>query len=129
MGDLIPKPELTHQNVICIGSYSMRHTAKACNWYPGVLDLFEQDFEQQFVRWGEHMLNAGATVCRFKDEVFINYVQDRINEWMPNETFVIHVCNTEKGIKIVEINTLNASGFYAADVQKLVMPLNDAYSV
>lgn len=221
-GDLIPKPEITHQNIICMGSYSMRHIAKEYNWYPGVFDLFEQDFEQQLAHWGENMLNEGSTVCRFKDavfksdrmfvrptndtkyfagrifsrdeflpwqesvcklelddassltpetliqlanpiaiyaeyrfwvvknkivtqsqykrgdqviyssdvdEIYVHYVQDRINEWMPNETFVIDVCDTEKGIKIVEINTLNASGFYAANVENLVIALNHAYSI
>jgi hypothetical protein len=31
-------------------------------------------------------------------------------------------------VKVVEINTLNASGFYAADVQRLVQALDDAYN-
>lgn len=45
--------------------------------------------------------------------------------WNPHNAFVIDVCDTPEGIKIVEINTINASGFYAADMQKLVMALED----
>lgn len=56
-----------------------------------------------------------------------DYVMARVSEWMPHETFVIDVCDTEEGMRIVEINTLNAAGFYAADVQKLVLALQDAY--
>jgi len=38
------------------------------------------------------------------------------------------VCETDDGLRIVEINTLNAAGFYAADVQRLVMVLEAAFS-
>lgn len=56
------------------------------------------------------------------------FVKARIVEWMPHESFVIDVCDTPHGILIVEINTLNSSSFYAADVQKLVSALQAAYS-
>jgi hypothetical protein len=61
------------------------------------------------------------------DERFDRYVIERIREWSPHDTFVIDVCDTPEGIKIVEINTLNSSGFYAADVQRLVLALEEAY--
>ncbi len=53
---------------------------------------------------------------------------------MPLETFVIDVCSVpgegegRHDIKIVEINTLNSAGYYAADIQKLIMALHTAYS-
>jgi hypothetical protein len=39
VGELLPEPELTTDDVICIGSYSMRHAAKKYGWNPGVFDL------------------------------------------------------------------------------------------
>lgn len=63
------------------------------------------------------------------DPRFDDYVKDRIAEWQPLDAFVIDVCNTSQGIKIVEINTLNSSGFYAGDMQKLVIALEDAFGV
>jgi hypothetical protein len=63
------------------------------------------------------------------DSIYLDYVKDRIEEWTPHDAFVIDVCDTENGIKIVEINTLNSSGFYAADVQKLVLTLEESYNV
>lgn len=45
--------------------------------------------------------------------------------WLP-KAFVIDVCETPNGFKIVEINTINSAGFYAADVQALVMALENA---
>jgi hypothetical protein len=36
---------------------------------------------------------------------------------------VIDVCSTPNGLKIVEINTINAAGFYAGNIQSLVLAL------
>ena len=55
------------------------------------------------------------------------YVAERVNEWQPHDAFVIDVCDTDAGLKVVEINTLNAAGFYAADVQKLVLTLEETF--
>ncbi|MBC3919137.1 ATP-grasp domain-containing protein [Undibacterium sp. CY18W] len=222
VGELEPPAALDHRNVICIGSYSMRHIAKRSSWEPGVFDLFEQDFEQQLKHWGEHMLNASSVISSFQDAVFTeelmfvrptndskyfagrvfsrdefetwqrlvcdlkledgssltpqtmiqvvkpiviycearfwvikgsiitksiykrgdrvvyssdvddrltSYVEERIKEWQPHDAFVIDVCDTENGLKIVEINTLNSSGFYAGDVQKLVLALEEAFTI
>lgn len=222
VGELEPPAVVGHDNVICIGSYSMRHAAKRHGWTPGVFDLFEQDFGQQLKHWGEHMLNASSVISSFADAVFTDdfmfvrpcndskyfagrvfsreefetwqiqvcdlqledgssltpqtliqvvkpiliycearfwvvkgciitksiykrgdrviyssevddsftqYVEERIEEWQPHEAFVIDVCDTGLGLKIVEINTLNSSGFYAGDVQKLVLALEEAFSV
>lgn len=220
-GDLVPEPRLTGTNVICIGSYSMRHVATRNGWKPGVFDLFSQDFKAQRVHWGEHMLNSRSVVCplgraaftsermfvrptrdtkcfagkvftadefqdwkqrlfgtgsvndssltpetevqisnvvsieaeyRFwivdgeivthsmykrgrqvvytedVDERVTSFVHKRISEWLPHEAFVVDVCDCEFGIKIVELNTLNSSAFYAGDVQKLVLTLEDRFS-
>jgi len=44
--------------------------------------------------------------------------------WSPEKAFCLDVCTTPDGLRIVEINTINSAGFYAADVQKLVMALD-----
>lgn len=64
---------------------------------------------------------------------FYDYVRSRLNEWTPLETMVIDVCliigeNNDQEMKIVEINTLNSAGWYAGDVQKLVMALHEGYA-
>jgi hypothetical protein len=221
VGELIPPVTVTHDNVICIGSYSMRHVAKRHGWSPGVFDLIDRDFSAQLARWGDHLLNAGSVVTRFADVRFTEaaafvrpttdsksfagkvferaefeawqraiaqlgptdgstltvdtevqmaqtavifaeyrfwvvkgqlvtrslykrgrrafassdvdvaveaYARARVAEWQPHEAFVIDVCETDRGMKIVELNTLNAAGFYAADMQKLVVALETAFS-
>lgn len=260
VGELMPEPPPIDGPVVCMGSYSMRHTAKKNGWTPGVFDLEPYDFTIQRGNWGNHMLNADSEVYAFHeakwptltfcsahrttnpecgicvgsehdlDEAFIRpiedsksfsgklftkteflewqhkvcdleedyggglhknsliqiaypktiyseyrfwivkgqivcaslykrgdkvfytddvpdrifqYVRDRIAEWQPLPAFVIDVAEVpnldairwshgdqegEHWLRIVEINTLNSSGFYACDVQKLVMAMEDAFN-
>lgn len=68
------------------------------------------------------------------------FVEARINEWSPHLAFVIDVCEVpnlmnirypgsdlQHELKIVEINTLNSSGFYACNIPKLVMALEETF--
>lgn len=227
VGELMPDPEFDHHNVICIGSYSMRHVAKKKGWYPGVFDLFDQNFNVQKEHWGELMLNYDSEVMPFKDVhlttakfirpiddskyfagrvfdpeefnewhekvcvlkedygssltadtlvqvmepkeiytevrfwvargeiitssvykigdkvIYSSNVDPRFHEfvrtiigsyydsskWEPAEAYVIDVCDTPDGLKIVEINTLNSCGFYEGDVQKIVEVLEYEFTV
>jgi len=213
IGEIEPDFDSPDGNVICWGSYSMRHLAKTKQWSPGVFDLFDQDFNQQLAHWGQRMLNHDSQVMEFQNVVFTedqhfirpiddskyfaggvfdryefedwqkkvcnlnedygnslrpttlvqlvnlkqiyrevrywivrgeivtssvykigsrvtyypnidetldHYVRDCIGIWQPADAFVIDVCETPDGPRIVEINTITASGFYAADIPKLV---------
>lgn len=57
-----------------------------------------------------------------------DFVEQRIREFNPLGSMCIDIAETEEGLKVIEINTINSSGFYAADVQKLVFDLEDAYT-
>lgn len=214
-GECIPPVMPACDKVVCLGSYSMRHSAELYGWQPGVYDLLPYDFEQQCKHWGEHMLNYGCAVMRFADvqlsepsfirptvdsklfagqafwpkefhewqrkvvelkedygtgltgdtmvqvcehriinaeyrywivdshiatrslykrgkkviyDRFVDermdaFVKARIAEWCPHVAFVIDVCDTPVGTKIVELNNLNSAGFYAGDVSSIVLAL------
>jgi hypothetical protein len=47
------------------------------------------------------------------------------NSWAPTDAFVMDIATTPDGPKIIEINTINSAGFYAADPQKIVMAIED----
>jgi hypothetical protein len=47
--------------------------------------------------------------------------------WRPHDAFVLDICETEHGMKVVEINTINSAGFYAADIPALVNALETMY--
>lgn len=225
-GELVPEPKLDTNNVICFGSYSMRHTSKKYGWYPGIFDVGHHDFLVQRSHWGELMLNHDSKILPIRDvwlernsfirpiddsktlngrvwtpeefaewkpkakdilwdlivqispvkEIWSEYrfwivderiitasqykIGDRVSyppivdqrfhnfalgvagsefyllphaerqtrytgrKWRPEKAFVLDLCETPDGIKIVEINTINSAGLYAADVQKLVMALH-----
>jgi hypothetical protein len=49
---------------------------------------------------------------------FVDVLNDHISH-----PFVIDIALTDDGYKVIELNTLNCAGFYAADMQKLVAAL------
>ncbi len=55
----------------------------------------------------------------------LTFAGHRADDWSPNEAYVMDVAETPEGLKIVEINNLNSAGFYKADMNKLVMALED----
>ncbi len=69
-------------------------------------------------------------VFNFVDQVLNTTARERgvtlsmsAQGWNPHRAYVLDVCETPDGMKIVEINTINASGFYAGNVQDIVLSL------
>jgi hypothetical protein len=46
-------------------------------------------------------------------------------KWQPAKAYCLDLCETPNGVKIVEINTINSSGFYGANMVDLVVALNE----
>lgn len=53
------------------------------------------------------------------------FASKMIELWQPARAFVIDIALTENGYKIVEVNCINSSGFYAADVSKIVNAMQE----
>lgn len=58
-------------------------------------------------------------------EDVLGYTRERALEWSPAPAYVMDIAETPRGLKIVEINNINAAGLYAANVGKLVMALEE----
>lgn len=58
----------------------------------------------------------------------IEFAEKMANKWSPIEAYVMDVALTYNGLKIIEVNNINSSGFYAGDMTKLVRALEDAFS-
>lgn len=58
----------------------------------------------------------------------LEFAQRMIDLYKVAPAFVMDICLTPDGWKIVEINCVNCSGFYRGDLQKLVMALEDLYN-
>lgn len=57
----------------------------------------------------------------------LEYAQRMADVYCPAEAFVLDVCMTEDGMRIVEVNCINCAGFYCADLQKLLAAVEGAF--
>ena len=53
----------------------------------------------------------------------LEFAERVLDMWYPNKAFVLDVAQTPLGCRVVEVNCLNAAGFYAGDMGKLVAAL------
>ena len=58
----------------------------------------------------------------------IEFAQSMVNIFQLAEGFVIDVCHTPDGWKIVECGCINCAGFYKSDIQKLIIALEDKFN-
>lgn len=59
------------------------------------------------------------------DQNIIDFAQSMVDKWQPAKAFVIDIADTDKGLKVIEINNINSAGFYECDVQKIIMALEE----
>lgn len=61
------------------------------------------------------------------DDDVLGFAQRMAQEpWQPDRAYVLDVSlDLERQTRVIEVNTLNAAGFYAADIQKLVKALEE----
>ena len=62
------------------------------------------------------------------DEEIILFAQACAKAWEPAKAYVLDVAETPDGLFILEINCLNAAGFYKGNVGKIVQALEDLES-
>lgn len=56
----------------------------------------------------------------------IEYAYKILDIWNPDKAFVLDIAITEdEGLKIIEINNINSSGFYKADISLIVESINN----
>lgn len=70
----------------------------------------------QNVEWSEHVDTEG-----------LEFAQKMVDIYQVAEAFVMDICLTPDGWKIVEINCINCSGFYNGDLQKILIALEKMY--
>jgi hypothetical protein len=67
-----------------------------------------------------------GTIKRYSPHVdarFHEFAEALCARWVPADAFVLDLADTDDGIKVVEVNNINSAGFYAGDMQRLVMAL------
>ena len=80
------------------------------------------------VTWSLYKLGSRVVYRAEIDDDALEFAQEmvRLN---PNYSgaYVLDVCRTEAGLHILETNCINAAGFYAADLYKLVESFENTY--
>ena len=62
------------------------------------------------------------------DQEAWDFAQKMVDMYQPARAFVIDICRTSEGFKIVEINCINGCGFYDMNSQKLLMALEEEFN-
>lgn len=55
----------------------------------------------------------------------LEFAQEMAEKWLPHKCCVMDLADTDDGIKVIEFNTINGSGFYANDIRKIVFAMTD----
>lgn len=77
---------------------------------------------------GSTYKNRGLKLTsRVNDPNVLEEAQHLADGWLPHETCVMDVAQTDKGLKIVEFNCINSSGFYYHDIKRFVKEVNDYF--
>lgn len=64
----------------------------------------------------------------FVEQEAVEYAQSMVDIFQLAEAFVIDVCMTDNGWKIVECGCINCAGFYKSDIQKMIMAVDDKFN-
>lgn len=59
------------------------------------------------------------------DPIAFNFANKMLELWQPDRAFVLDIAITSDGPKIIEVNNINSSGFYKANIGAIVDSIND----
>lgn len=62
------------------------------------------------------------------DDEAYEFVEKMVKLFELNEAFIMDICLTEDKYKIVECGCINSAGFYKADMNKLIISLEEAFN-
>lgn len=54
----------------------------------------------------------------------INFANQMINKWEPHDVYVVDICETDAGLKVIECNCVNGSGWYDSNYGEVVYALS-----
>lgn len=80
---------------------------------------------QEPVAWSTYKEGGVAYFHPGISDDVLEFARARASEWNPAAAYVMDIAETPNGLKIVEINNINAAGLYAANIGKLVMALEE----
>ena len=82
-------------------------------------------YKNEILGSSRYMLNGEVLPDTLVPEYISECAVEYSKLYMPNDLYVIDLCETDNGIKIVEYNCWNASGFYHCDIQNVICQINE----
>lgn len=73
-----------------------------------------------YYRMGGRLISSHIT----QQEV-LDAAQEKADGWLPHPCCVMDIADTDDGLKVIEFNTINSSGFYDHDVKKIVTAMTE----
>lgn len=104
---------VTHETEITVAS--VKEIASETRWF--VVGGKVIDGSTYRVRGQQQMYHIG-------NENDIAEAQKLADVWLPHETCVMDVAETPYGLKVIEFNCFNSSGFYHHDIPKIIKAVN-----
>lgn len=75
---------------------------------------------------GSYYRMGGRTIAKHIEDPQTYEIASRFAEkWLPHECCVMDLADTDDGIKVIEFNTINSSGFYDHDIKKIVTKMTE----
>lgn len=84
--------------------------------------------KHEVVTGSVYRIGGRAEISTDVEDYVLDYARSVIGQWAPAESFVVDICLTEQGLKVIEFNNINSSGFYACDVAKYVDAIQSGYA-
>ena len=77
-------------------------------------------FKGKVVTGSRYVFEGKFSPYKWYNDEAKEYAQKMVDLYQPAEAFVIDVCLTNKGWKIVEINCFNCAGYYECDLERIL---------
>lgn len=83
--------------------------------------------DRKIVTGSSYRTKGLRLTSREEDLDVLAEAQELADGWLPHETCVMDVALTEYGVKVIEFNCLNASGFYYHDIRAFAKEVNSYF--
>lgn len=84
--------------------------------------------DKKVITASQYRLGNNIISSNIIDDEALEFAQSMVDIFQLADAFVIDVCLTPNGWKIVEAGCINCAGFYHADMQKVLIALEDYYT-
>ena len=82
----------------------------------------------KIVTTSSYKIGSRVVYTNYDDEsYFVDFAQKMIDIYQPAEAFVIDISESNNKLQVIEINNINAAGFYHCDMTKLITSLENHF--